>query len=226
MDINQVGLLLTGLSLLVGLATLLFPDEVRGLKFSIRLLGILGLMIGLILIVVAARGGGSANGQGSGTTTSANSTVVNPTTTTISAPSSTDSTEGSATRSASVRWQERIRIPQAFYVNLDDTEPRVGGSVPNADMYSSTDRNDTTASFYTYGSVGSAPAGGPSFASCRSAVETAALGTTFEIEPGAGFCMRTRPNSGDPHIAHAKVLAIDQRTGAVTLDVTVWRQEP
>ena len=223
MDTNQVGLILTGLSLVVGLATLLLPDEVRKLRLQVRLLGVLGLVIGLALIVAAAAG---TSDTGNGPEAAATPTrSADPTDSTASMPSSTDSTEGSS--GVAVRWHEKIRVPESFEVDLDDTSPRVGDSVSGTDLYSTTSQSDTTAGFYLYAAVATAPAAGPSFAGCRSAIETAALAPELRLEPGKAVCIRTEPDSGEqPHLAHAKVLTVDRRSAAVTLDVTVWRQEP
>ena len=225
MDIDEVGLILAGLSLLVGLATLLFPEEVRTLKLRVRLLGVAGFVVGLILIVVAAAGGGDQVPGGA----AAPPSTSYPAETTTSAQSggdatgSTDAPAGSST--ATVRWHDTIRIPSDFYVDLDDTGPSVGDTLSGGDFYSDTNRGDTTAEFYNYGSAGSAPAGGPSSAGCRGAIETAALESSFRLEPGEAVCILTEPDSGEqPHVAHVKVLEVERSSGAVTVEVTVWQE--
>ena len=107
-------------------------------------------------------------------------------------------------------------VPQTSSVNFDDTTPRVGNPVSGGDLSNSTAKSDTTGNLYAYGSVGSAPGGAASFGGCADAVETAALATSFRLEPGKAVCVRTKPSGGDqPHLAHAKLLGVD-RTGALS----------
>ena len=186
-------------------------------------------MTAVVTITVSLIANRAINDSGSNRNDAAPTTVstTNPSASPATVASSSVGTDtaaqtpaASGNSNSSVLWHRKIHLPYEYGLDLANDSPKVkylGGDFSTATFGG---RDGPGFVFWGNTAAGSATSAKPSFAMCRDALDTNAVGSTLITRVGKTICVRSGDDQA-PHLAAIHILAWNTTDSAMDVDVTV-----